>query len=64
MKTLHITAAGNRRRLKIEAVLQALREELFADISDDDLVTTLRVLRTLDSRLGRGGADSSSESEP
>ena len=51
-KTLHLTPAGIRARAKIEASLDALRLDLFADVTDADLDACLRVFSALDARLG------------
>jgi len=52
-KTLHLTAAGNRTRAKIEAALDAMRLAMFDGIPDADVDACLRVFAALDSRLGR-----------
>ena len=51
-KTLHLTAAGGRARARIEASLDAMRDEMFAGVSDADLAACLRVFAALDERLG------------
>lgn len=61
-KTLHLTAAGNRARTKIESALDAMRDELFEGVRGSDLDACLRVFALLESRLDRmprGGTASS-----
>jgi MarR family transcriptional regulator for hemolysin len=52
-KTLHLTPAGSTARAHIEEALHALRADLFADVPDADIEACLRVLSTLEHRLGR-----------
>lgn len=51
-KTLHLTEAGVAACETIEASLHAVRAEVFAGISDDDIAAFLRVFAALRERLG------------
>lgn len=44
-KTLHLTETGRARAATIEALFRELRSSMLQSTSDDDLVTTLKVLR-------------------
>ena len=50
-KTLHITPEGQRLAAVVEEVLHALRDQLFATVSDDDIAATLRTMAALDLAL-------------
>jgi len=52
-KTLHLTPAGNRARTKIEAALDAMRDEVFEGVRSADLDACLRVFGLLEQRLER-----------
>ncbi|KAF1048994.1 MarR family winged helix-turn-helix transcriptional regulator [Xylophilus sp.] len=51
-RTLHLTPAGEAACAKIEAALAALRNELFAGVSQDDVAACTRVFTTLAGNLG------------
>ena len=50
-KTLHITQEGRRLAAVVEEVLHALRDQLFATVSDEDIAATLRTMAALDSAV-------------
>ncbi|MBU6268984.1 MAG: winged helix DNA-binding protein, partial [Sphingomonadales bacterium] len=50
-KTLHITASGGELAGVVETVLHGLRDQLFVDVSDDDIDATLRTMAALDRAL-------------
>ena len=50
-KTLHITPAGRQLAVVVEDVLQALRDQVFAGVSDGDIEATLRTMSAMDGAL-------------
>jgi len=50
-KTLHITDSGRVLARVVEGVLHGLRNQLFAEVSDADVETTLRTMRALGSAV-------------
>ena len=52
-KTLHVTDEGRALACEVEDVLHILRDELFADVCEADLVATLRVFAALDAAIKR-----------
>ena len=50
-KTLHITASGRELAGVVENVLNSLRDQLFAGVSDADIDATLRTIAGLDGAL-------------
>lgn len=52
-KTLHLTAAGRKTVSKLEAALDALRNDVLKDISEDDGRAAVRVLLALDAAQAR-----------
>ena len=50
-KTLHITQAGRQLAAVVEGVLQRLRDEVFAGVSDEDIVATLRTMSAMGGAL-------------
>ncbi len=52
-KTLRMTPAGEALNAELSDVLAALRTELFAGASEDDINATLRVMSQLDANLQR-----------
>lgn len=57
-KTLHLTPAGVAASVRIEAVLNEFRKNLFEGVSDDDVAVCLRVFAMLEQRLGRAATQS------
>ncbi|MGI4955785.1 MAG: MarR family winged helix-turn-helix transcriptional regulator [Janthinobacterium lividum] len=52
-KTIYLTEAGAALSCRIEGVLDAVRANLLADVSPDDLATCQRVFRSIGATLGR-----------
>jgi MarR family transcriptional regulator for hemolysin len=63
-KTLHITPEGSAIQVQIEAMLQALRNKLFAGIPDNEIAGCLRVLSMLGQALGRAPIQSVQPARP
>ena len=55
-KVLHLTDEGRARAGAIEGRFDILREAVFADVGDDDLLAASRVLRALQAEGPRGAS--------
>ena len=50
-RTLHLTAAGRDLANELDVILSEQRQDLFADITDEELSTTMRALKKIDQAI-------------